>query len=146
MPQRLTLNRNLLPNLLAMPFSSLTRSPEVNSQELNETNEDDINQMQELVQQSYSALMALPQKTYPDEVLKHIESETDEKFAVSTLGLWSLRTAYDQGSFKVRTSDMDMMVKNNQMNTPLASHVETTYLFSQDENLRERYSRYDTDI
>ena len=102
--------------------------------------------MQELVQQSYSALMALPQKTYPDEVLKHIESETDEKFAVSTLGLWSLRTAYDQGSFKVRTSDMDMMVKNNQMNTPLASHVETTYLFSQDENLRERYSRYDTDI
>ena len=44
---------------------------------------------------SYNALIELPSKQYPDVVLKSIETEDDEKFAVSTLGLWSLRTAYD---------------------------------------------------
>ena len=47
-----------------------------------------------LVDQSYDELMHLPTKSYPDEVMKVIECPEDEKFAVSTLGLWSLRTAY----------------------------------------------------
>ena len=85
--------------------------------------------------------MDLPHKTYPDQVLKETTAPEDEKFSVSTLGLWSLRTAYDQGAFKVRTSDMEKCMDEGHMNTPLSSHVETTYLFSQDEHLRERYSR-----
>ena len=48
-----------------------------------------------LVQNSYTALLDLPSKEYPEEVMKPVEVEEDEKFAVSTLGLWSLRTAYD---------------------------------------------------
>ena len=87
--------------------------------------------------------MDLPAKAYPDSVMKQTTEQNDEKFAVSTLGLWSLRTAYDQGSFKVRTSDMNKCLEEGQLNTPLASHVETTYLFSEDEKLRERYSRSD---
>mmetsp|Transcript_15984 Transcript_15984/g.20219 ORF Transcript_15984/g.20219 Transcript_15984/m.20219 type:complete len:172 (-) Transcript_15984:718-1233(-) len=87
--------------------------------------------------------MPLPQKKYPNEILKPIESADDEKFSVSTLGLWSLRTAYDRGDFKVRTSDMEKLQESGQLNTPLASYVETTYLFSQDERLRERYGRSD---
>lgn len=88
--------------------------------------------MRHLVDQSYEELMSLPAKTYPDEVMKVIEQPEDEKFAVSTLGLWSLRTAYQQGSFNVRTSDMEKLVDNGQLNSPLASHVETNYLFSKD--------------
>ena len=42
--------------------------------------------------------------------MKAVEVEEDEKFAVSTLGLWSLRTAYAQGSFKVRTPDMEKLM------------------------------------
>ena len=88
--------------------------------------------------------MHLPAKHYPDSVLKPIETQSDEKFAVSTLGLWSLRAAYDEGSFKVRTSDMDQLLESGELSSPVASHVETTYLFSQDHKLRERYSRTDT--
>ena len=86
--------------------------------------------------------MELPHKTYPDELLTDIDRPDLEKFSVSTLGLYSLRTAYDLGSFKVRTPDMQMVEAKGQLNTPLASHVETTYHFSQDEKLRERYSRF----
>ena len=74
--------------------------------------------------------MHMPAKKYPDSVLKRIENESDEKFAVSTLGLWSLRTAFDQGSFLVRTSDMDQLEASDELSSPVASHVETTYLFS----------------
>ena len=38
---------------------------------------------------------------------------------------------------------MNKCLEEGQLNTPLASHVETTYLFSEDEKLRERYSRSD---
>jgi len=38
---------------------------------------------------------------------------------------------------------MEKLVQEGELNTPLASHVETTYLFSQDEKLKERYSRSD---
>ena len=65
------------------------------------------------------------------------------QYAVSTLGLWSLKTAFDQGSFTVRTSNMEKLAEEGELNTPLASHVETTYLFSQDEKPKERYSRSD---
>ena len=85
--------------------------------------------------------MGLPYKSYPDSVLKETKTEKDERYSVSTLGLWSLRTAFDQGAFKVRTSDMEKCFAEGQMNTPLASHVETTYLFSQDKKMRERYMR-----
>ena len=64
---------------------------------------------QNLVTQSYAELMELPAKKYPDEIMRVTDTEDLEKFSVSTLGLWSLRTAYDQGSFKVRTSDMDKL-------------------------------------
>ena len=85
--------------------------------------------------------MDLQHKTYPDDIMKNIEVQEDVKYAVSTLGLWSLRKAYDQGSFKVRSSDMEKLVEQGEMQTTLASHVETNYNFSQDEKLRERYSR-----
>lgn len=38
---------------------------------------------------------------------------------------------------------MDKLQAEGELNTPLASHVETTYLFSQDDRFRERYSRSD---
>lgn len=38
---------------------------------------------------------------------------------------------------------MEKLLKSNELSTPLASHVETTYLFSQDQKLQERYSRSD---
>ena len=38
---------------------------------------------------------------------------------------------------------MEKLAQEGELNTPLASHVETTYLFSQDEKLKERYSRSD---
>jgi len=74
--------------------------------------------------------MHLPSKSYPDEILKEVDNEDGEKFAVSTLGLWSLRTAFDSGSFIVRTSDMDKLQASDELSSPVASHVETTYLFS----------------
>ena len=38
---------------------------------------------------------------------------------------------------------MEKLMAEGEQSTPLASHVETTYLFSQDQRLRERYSRAD---
>lgn len=114
-----------------------TVSPNQDVSELDETS------FQALVQKSYQALMDLPSKKYPDEVFKDVTDEDDQKYAVSTLGLWSLKTAYDSGAFKVRVSDMPKLQAEGELNTPLASHVETTYLFSQDEKFRERYSRSD---
>ena len=75
--------------------------------------------------------------------MKATTQKEDEKFSTSTLGLWSLRTAFDEGAFKVRTSDMEQCLEEDHMNSPLASHVETTYLFSKNEKLREKYSRSD---
>lgn len=38
---------------------------------------------------------------------------------------------------------MEKLVESDELGTPLASHVETTYLFSEDQKLKERYSRSD---
>ena len=52
-----------------------------------------------------------------------------------------MRTAFNTGSFKVRSSDMDKVMSEGEMHTPYASHVESNYLFTKDISFQERYSR-----
>jgi len=40
---------------------------------------------------------------------------------------------------------MEKLMAKGELSSPLASYVDTTYLFSQDEQLRERYSRVDSE-
>ena len=72
------------------------------------------------------------------------EDEASHNFAVSSLGLWSLKTAFENGSYAVRTPDMDLVMKEEEQHTPFASHVESNYYFTKDKSLRERYVRINT--
>lgn len=97
----------------------------------------------DLVNKTYLELLHLRSATYPDEALKVI-STTDQlyqQFAVSSLGLQSLRTAFDEGSYQVRTSNMELVMREQQQHTPFASHVETNYFFTKDPELKKRYIR-----
>ena len=88
-------------------------------------------------------MLDLPAKSYPVDSLQDIKQEDKlaQRFSVSTLGLYSLKTAFDTGSFEVRCSDMEKVMEEKEMHTPYASHVESNYLFTKDEQFQERYTR-----
>jgi hypothetical protein len=37
-----------------------------------------------------------------------------QQYAVSSLGLWSLKTAFEEGSYQIRTSDMARVMKEQE--------------------------------
>jgi len=64
------------------------------------------------------------------------------RMATSTLGLFSLKNAFHEGSYSVRTTDLETIMEQGQQHTPFPSHVEVNYNFTDPEfNLKERYTR-----
>jgi len=73
--------------------------------------------------------------------------QKDSKYAVASLSLYSLVNAFKRGSYQVKTTSFDEIVSNNAKFSPFASHVESTYLLTQDEALKKLYvSRNGTGI
>ena len=74
----------------------------------------------------------------------HVTEENPKTLPLvtSSLGLNGLRAAFEEGSYSMRTTCLDTIMKNGAQHTPFASHVEANYKFS-DHNfdLRERYTR-----
>ena len=69
------------------------------------------------------------------------EDLASQRYSVSTLGLWTLQTAFKTDSFKVTSSDMDKVMAEELQHTPYASYVQSDYLFTEDSSFQERYSR-----
>jgi hypothetical protein len=61
-------------------------------------------------------MVQLPTCSYDDSVLMSV-TESDnlsQQYAVSSLGLWSLKTAFEEGSYQIRTSDMARVMKEQE--------------------------------
>jgi hypothetical protein len=81
---------------------------------------------------------------YDDQLMKKVEIGEDStmRLAVSSLGLFSLKNAFHEGSYTIRTSCLDTIMNEEQQHTPFASHVETNYNFTDPKfDLKERYTR-----
>lgn len=62
------------------------------------------------MQSTYKDLLSLSHVDYPESTMKTIEDlETGYKYTRSSLGLWGLEKLFLKGSYKVRTTDFDII-------------------------------------
>ena len=88
-------------------------------------------------------MIDLPTHKYPESQMTYITKDKPETqhHAVSSLGLFGLRTAFELGQYDIRMTDMEKVFAEGQQHTPFASHVESNYHFSRHSQFNNHYSR-----
>jgi len=84
--------------------------------------------------------MNLKHQDYPRETITTIDTlEEGFKYNRSSLGMWGLQTAFLKGSYKVRTTDFQLIKEEGIQHSQFASLVESEYLFTQNNSLKANY-------